>query len=73
MFAEESVDLEAWSAGKEHVVVLRFEVGSRVECRIGADPVTGWGAGTVVKQQYAHMTTPCTIFTLKIHYPNFLI
>lgn len=51
MFAEESVDLEAWSAGKEHVAVLRFEVGVRVECRIGADPVTGWGAGTVVKQQ----------------------
>ena len=44
LLGDESVNLEAWAAGKEFGD-LRFDIGSRVECRIGDDPITGkvWG------------------------------
>jgi hypothetical protein len=52
--------LEKWFLGQEadwpplddmdaHLPELRFEVGQKVECRIGPDEVTGWAKG-VVKQ-----------------------
>ena len=31
---------------------LRFAVGTRVECRIGPDPVTGWAKGEIIKHWY---------------------
>ena len=31
---------------------LRFDIGRRVRCRIGPDPVRGWRAGRVVKHYY---------------------
>ncbi|GMI40288.1 hypothetical protein TrCOL_g64 [Triparma columacea] len=31
---------------------LRFRVGDKVQCRIGSDPVTGWGNGTVTQLFY---------------------
>jgi hypothetical protein len=31
---------------------LRFQVGSKVSCRIGEDPVTGWAPGTIVELWY---------------------
>ena len=51
------VNLEAWSQGKEFGD-LRFVVGSRVECRIGEDPVTGWAAGAVVQLMYREANWP---------------
>jgi len=37
---------------------LRFEVGKRVACRIGPDPVTGWAPGKVVQLWYREPTWP---------------
>ena len=37
---------------------LRFTVGQKVECRIGADPVTGWGKGIVVQVMYRESNWP---------------
>ena len=37
---------------------LRFGVGSRVECRVGDDPVTGWASGSVVQLMYRDSSFP---------------
>jgi hypothetical protein len=37
---------------------LRFGHGSRVECRIGPDPVTGWARGTIVELWYREKSWP---------------
>ena len=37
---------------------LRFEVGRRVKCRVGPDPVTGWATGKVVKIWYREPSWP---------------
>ena len=37
---------------------LRFEVGQRVLCRIGPDPVTGWAAGTIIQLWYREPNWP---------------
>ena len=37
---------------------LRFEVGTRVECRIGADPVEGWAPGKVIQHWYRENSWP---------------
>ncbi|GMH59755.1 hypothetical protein TrRE_jg4551 [Triparma retinervis] len=37
---------------------LRFQVGSKVQCRVGADPVTGWGNGEVVQVLYRENNWP---------------
>eukprot|EP00573_Skeletonema_grethae_P010975 CAMPEP_0201695010 /NCGR_PEP_ID=MMETSP0578-20130828/7092_1 /ASSEMBLY_ACC=CAM_ASM_000663 /TAXON_ID=267565 /ORGANISM="Skeletonema grethea, Strain CCMP 1804" /LENGTH=202 /DNA_ID=CAMNT_0048180783 /DNA_START=126 /DNA_END=734 /DNA_ORIENTATION=+ len=37
---------------------LRFEVGQRVACRVGPDPVTGWATGSVVMLWYREPTWP---------------
>jgi len=54
--------LSKWSRGEEadwppfdddeDVPDLRFEVGQRVQCRIGPDPVKGWASGKVVQLWY---------------------
>uniref|UniRef100_A0A6U4D1R8 Uncharacterized protein n=1 Tax=Phaeomonas parva TaxID=124430 RepID=A0A6U4D1R8_9STRA len=37
---------------------LRFEKGTRVRCRVGPDPVTGWRKGTIVKHYYREARWP---------------
>lgn len=54
--------LEKWSRGEEadwppvddnyDLPDLRFDVGQKVECRIGPDPVTGWAKGTIIQLWY---------------------
>lgn len=57
--------LTKWKAGKRvrwppapEMGPLRFNVGDRVECRIGPHPVTGWAAGRVVKLYYKEPNWP---------------
>ncbi|KAG8463455.1 hypothetical protein KFE25_004966 [Diacronema lutheri] len=64
--------LEGWSRGEDlewpplpdegeppQDVVLRFELGDRVECRVGA---TKWAAGVVIKQWYREPGWPTDHF-----------
>jgi len=37
---------------------VRFEIGQKVECRIGPDPVTGWAPGTVAQLWYREPNWP---------------
>mmetsp|Transcript_51065 Transcript_51065/g.76521 ORF Transcript_51065/g.76521 Transcript_51065/m.76521 type:complete len:124 (+) Transcript_51065:486-857(+) len=37
---------------------LRFDVGQKVECRIGPDPVTGWAPGTISQLWYREPNWP---------------
>lgn len=37
---------------------LRFEVGQKVECRVGPDPETGWAPGEVVQLWYREASWP---------------
>jgi len=37
---------------------LRFEVGDKVECRIGPDPVTGWAKGSINQLWYREQGWP---------------
>lgn len=37
---------------------LRFDIGQRVVCRVGPDPVTGWAPGRVVMQWYREPSWP---------------
>ena len=37
---------------------LRFRVGDKVQCRIGSDPVTGWGNGTIMQLFYRENNWP---------------
>mmetsp|Transcript_8884 Transcript_8884/g.13078 ORF Transcript_8884/g.13078 Transcript_8884/m.13078 type:complete len:194 (-) Transcript_8884:168-749(-) len=66
--------LQAWSEGKEaewppdvddvaddmedERPQLRFEVGQKVECRIGNDPVTGWAGGEIIQLWYREQGWP---------------
>jgi len=65
--------LEKWSRGEEaewppfddeeefselNQPQLRFEVGDKVECRIGPDPVTGWAKGSVAQLWYREQGWP---------------
>jgi len=64
--------LEAWHRGEdadwppepkeeteENVLPdLRFEVGTRVMCRIGPDPVTGWTRGEITQLWYREASWP---------------
>jgi hypothetical protein len=52
-----TTNLEAWQAGHEHND-LRFDIGTRVECRVGDDPVTGWAPGAVVQLMYREPSWP---------------
>jgi hypothetical protein len=37
---------------------LRFEVGARVECRVGPHPVKGWAPGRVIRLHYSEPSWP---------------
>ena len=37
---------------------LRFDVGARVECRVGPHPVKGWCPGKVIKLHYSEPSWP---------------
>lgn len=66
--------LEKWSRGEEaewppfdddedfadeaNQPTLRFEVGEKVECRIGPDEVTGWAKGSVMQLWYREQGWP---------------
>mmetsp|Transcript_16796 Transcript_16796/g.28072 ORF Transcript_16796/g.28072 Transcript_16796/m.28072 type:complete len:195 (-) Transcript_16796:403-987(-) len=54
--------LRAWSRGEDcewpKRPELRFQVDSRVECRIGPHPVRGWAPGVVVALWYREETWP---------------
>ena len=54
--------LEAWKAGQKvrwpREPELRFTLGTRVQCRIGPDPVTGWASGRVVALHYSEPNWP---------------
>jgi len=51
-----------WKAGKRarwpKLPELRFQVGERVECRIGPHPVKGWAPGRIVKLYYSEPSWP---------------
>ena len=54
--------IAAWANGKDAqwppLPELRFDVGERVECRIGPDPIKGWAPGRVIKQYYSQAGWP---------------
>ena len=37
---------------------LRFDVGDRVECRVGPHPVKGWAPGRIIKLKYSEPNWP---------------
>lgn len=41
---------------------LRFDVGARVECRIGPHPVKGWAPGRVVRLYYSEPDWPPNMY-----------
>mmetsp|Transcript_20631 Transcript_20631/g.25515 ORF Transcript_20631/g.25515 Transcript_20631/m.25515 type:complete len:200 (-) Transcript_20631:424-1023(-) len=51
-------DEEDWFDDEQQRPVLRFEVGTKVECRIGPHPVEGWAAGEVIQLWYREPTWP---------------
>ncbi len=54
--------LTDWAAGKKAAwprrPALRFDVGARVECRVGPHPVKGWAQGRVIKLHYSEPSWP---------------
>lgn len=54
--------LELWKAGKRarwpKLPSLRFNIGDRVECRIGPHPVKGWAPGRIIKLYYSEPSWP---------------
>jgi hypothetical protein len=54
--------LELWKAGKRarwpKLPSLRFNVGDRVECRIGPHPVKGWAPGRIIRLYYSEPSWP---------------
>jgi len=58
----DDVTLAKWSRGEKAPwpprPELRFEIGERVECRIGPHPVKGWAAGRVIKHFYTEPNWP---------------
>lgn len=54
--------LEQWKAGKRarwpKLPELRYQVGERVECRIGPHPVKGWAPGRIIKLYYSEPNWP---------------
>ncbi len=61
MFPDEET-LTLWKAGKKAPwpkrPALRFDVGARVECRVGPHPVKGWASGRVIKLHYSEPSWP---------------
>jgi hypothetical protein len=58
----DDITLMKWSKGEKASwpprPQLRFEIGERVECRIGPHPVKGWAAGRVIKHFYSEPNWP---------------
>lgn len=70
--------LEAWGRGEEanwppsnsnsiedltkNLPELRFEVGARVQCRVGPDPKNGWASGSVIQLWYKEPDWPPNSF-----------
>jgi hypothetical protein len=60
--------LEAWHKGEEaewppvddpgETPQLRFDLGAKVECRIGPDAEKDWGPGTVIELWYREPSWP---------------
>eukprot|EP01031_Cornospumella_fuschlensis_P033807 gene33807-40907_t len=54
--------LQQWREGKKArwppLPALRFQVGDRVECRIGPHPVKGWAPGRIIKLYYSEPNWP---------------
>jgi len=54
--------LQAWKEGKRArwppLPPLRFQVGDRVECRVGPHPVKGWAPGRIIKLHYSEKSWP---------------
>ncbi len=59
-FSEDHNDDEYDEDDDQHVQgpSLRFEVGQRVACRIGPDPVNGWALGRISQLWYRERTWP---------------
>mmetsp|Transcript_18311 Transcript_18311/g.18388 ORF Transcript_18311/g.18388 Transcript_18311/m.18388 type:complete len:202 (-) Transcript_18311:94-699(-) len=61
VFPDEDI-LAAWKKGEDvewpRRPELRFEVNTRVECRIGPNPLRDWAPGTVVAQYYSEAGWP---------------
>ncbi|CAE7509095.1 unnamed protein product, partial [Symbiodinium microadriaticum] len=57
---EETISL--WAEGKDApwppLPELRFDVNTRVECRVGPHPVRGWAAGVIVATFYKEPEWP---------------
>jgi len=54
--------LTAWQQGKKArwppLPELRYQVGDRVECRIGPHPVKGWAPGKIIRLYYSEPNWP---------------
>ena len=54
--------LAAWKAGQDaewpRRPTYRFDIGQRVECRIGPDPVKGWAPGRIIALNYTQPGWP---------------
>ena len=54
--------LTAWKAGKRASwppkPPLRFDVGDRVECRVGPHPTKGWAPGRIIRLHYSEPNWP---------------
>jgi hypothetical protein len=61
MFPDEDTLIQ-WKEGKKAPwpkrPELRFDVGARVECRVGPHPVKGWAPGRVIKLHYSEPSWP---------------
>jgi len=61
LFPDEET-LTLWKSGKRapwpRRPALRFEVGARVECRVGPHPVKGWVPGRIIKLHYTEPSWP---------------
>lgn len=58
----DSETLTLWKSGKKAPwpkrPALRFDVGARVECRVGPHPVKGWAQGRIIKLHYSEPSWP---------------
>jgi len=72
VFPTEEV-IEAWGRGEEadwppsnnnmedmmdNLPELRFEAGTRVQCRVGPDPIKGWASGSIIQLWYQEPNWP---------------
>jgi len=61
-FFPDDETLQAWKEGKRArwppLPKLRFDIGERVECRVGPHPVKGWAPGRIIKLHYSEPSWP---------------